>query len=83
MFEMPPPNDEVGYKVCWKASLKHVGLVNSEETSYLEFYDYKGCGVIKFVGYEEGCEAAVDLVNMLVRWDCPSTYDRTIAGRVA
>ena len=60
--------------------MEHIGQVNSEETSYLECYDYKGCACVTFCGYEEGCQAAVDLVNMLVRWDCPSTDDRTIAG---
>jgi hypothetical protein len=93
---MPPQSENVGYKTCWEATLKYYGKRShsnsttqvdrprgSTEKSYINFADYKGAATLHFDGTHEGSQAAVDLINVLVRPDCPHTYDMTISGRIA
>lgn len=64
-----------------------MGYYRGAEPSYLEFSDYEGGAKCFFVGNSvEASDAAIELVNLLVRWDLanPNVEEddvRIVAGR--
>ena len=52
-------------------------------TSWLELYDYKGGASVEFMGREDVCDRALELLNYLIGESCAHSYDRVLAGRVA
>jgi hypothetical protein len=77
-FGMPPPVETDGYKVCWEINLQH-----HDESSTLEFYDYKGSAEVRFFGSNDASDDALKLVNFLVGMECLHTYDWIVAGTIA
>jgi hypothetical protein len=77
-FGMPPPVETDGYKSCWEITLQH-----RDDSSTLEFYDYKGAAKARFFGSDDASEDALKLINFLVGMECLHTYDGIVAGTIA
>lgn len=77
-FGMPPLVETDGYKSCWDISLQYC-----DDSSTLEFYDYKGSASVRFFGSDNASEDALKLVNFLVGMECSHTYDGIVAGTIA
>ncbi|KAE9962887.1 hypothetical protein BLS_009263 [Venturia inaequalis] len=86
LFGMPPqsiigPSHDPG---SWIAAM---GYYRGAEPSYIEFSEHEGGAKCFFVGNSvEACDAAIELVNLLVRWDLanPNVDEddvRIVAGR--
>lgn len=81
---MPPQRTIEDDDACWVAAL---GYSRATEPSYIEFSEHDGAARCFFVGNNtQASEAAIELVNSLVRWDFPNPKDedgdfRIIAGR--
>ncbi|TID27862.1 hypothetical protein E6O75_ATG00629 [Venturia nashicola] len=69
LFGMPPQRtiDNNNNPACWIAAL---GYYRAAEPSYLEFSEYEGGAKCFFIGNSvEASNSAIELVNLLVRWD--------------